>query len=221
MTPRWPHLRTKIKQTKKWFIIFTYFIDLVWISYLYKQHMHLNMLENKLNLQCTGQFVCVPELLASGKTELSLRLYCSVRLATLYTLSFLEKLSSSAWPGPNTATNHDELPSVPHELAVVSTAAESGRETCAVLWGETKDTAGVHKKTRSITSAWKFGNQIVAVTYRAVGGVVCDGEWGRKLSLDAGGVPFFYLESNSLNATWRGEHNIETESNKTHLYTEN
>lgn len=95
--------------------------------------MHLNMLENKLNLQCTGQFVCVPELLASGKTELSLRLYCSVRLATLYTLSFLEKLSSSAWPGPNTATNHDELPSVPHELVVVSTAAESGRETCAVL----------------------------------------------------------------------------------------
>lgn len=74
-----------------------------------------------------------PELLASGKIDASLRLYCSVRLAMLYRLPLVEKLSPSVWPGPNTATSHGEPPSVPQELLPVSTVAESGRATCTVL----------------------------------------------------------------------------------------
>lgn len=74
-----------------------------------------------------------PELLDSGKVEVSLRLYCSVRLATLYRLPLVEKLRPRAWPGPNTATSHGELPSVPQELLPGSTVAESGRGTCTVL----------------------------------------------------------------------------------------
>lgn len=65
--------------------------------------------------------------------EESLRLYCSVRFATLYRLPLVEKLSPSAWPDPNVATSHGELLPTPHELLLVSTVAESGRETCTVL----------------------------------------------------------------------------------------
>lgn len=77
-----------------------------------------------------------PELLASGKTEASLRLYCSVRLATLYKLPLVEKPKPSAWPDPKTATSHGELLFPPHELLSGSTVAESGRENCAALWGK-------------------------------------------------------------------------------------
>lgn len=77
--------------------------------------------------------VTTSELLAPGKMEESLRLYCSVRLATLYRLPLVEKLRPSAWPDPNTATNHGEPLSVPHELLPVSTVVESGRGTCTVL----------------------------------------------------------------------------------------
>lgn len=42
--------------------------------------------------------------------------------------------------------------------------------------------------------------------YRAAGGVVGDGEWCRKLSLDAGGVPLFHFESDGLNAACRRGH---------------
>lgn len=77
--------------------------------------------------------VTTSELLASGKIDVSLRLYCRVRLATLYRLPLVEKLSPRAWPGPNTATSHGELLPVPHELLPASTAAESGRGTRTVL----------------------------------------------------------------------------------------
>lgn len=77
-----------------------------------------------------------PELLASGKTEASLRLYCSVRLATLYKLPLVEKPKPSAWPDPKTATSHGELLFPPHMLLSGSTVAESGRENCAALWGK-------------------------------------------------------------------------------------
>lgn len=73
-----------------------------------------------------------PGLLDPGKTDVSLRLYCRDRLATLYKLPLVEKLSPSAWPEPNTATSQGALPSVPQELLPASTVAESGRENCAV-----------------------------------------------------------------------------------------
>lgn len=71
--------------------------------------------------------------MASGKTDVSLRLYCTIRLATLYRLPLVEKLKLSVWPGPNDATSLGELPFVLHELLPVSTVAESGRENCAAL----------------------------------------------------------------------------------------
>lgn len=74
-----------------------------------------------------------PELLASGKTEVSLRLYCRVRLATLYELPLVEKLRPSVWSAPNTATSHGDWPGAPHVLLPASTVVESGRETRAVL----------------------------------------------------------------------------------------
>lgn len=165
--------------------------------------MHLARLDSKLNLH--SFYLFSPELLASGKTEASLRLYCSVRLPTLYRLPLVEKLSPSAWPGPNTATSHGELLLVPHELLPASTVAESGRGTCTVLWGETSDTIGVHNDIQSIKSTSVLSEYCCHCTYRAAGGVVCDGEWCRKHSLDTGGVPLFHLKSHSLNA-WRGEH---------------
>lgn len=76
--------------------------------------------------------VTTSELLAPGKTEVSLRLYCSVKFATLYRFPLVEKLSPSVWPDPNTPTSHGE-PSVPHELLPVSTVVELGRDTCTVL----------------------------------------------------------------------------------------
>lgn len=82
---------------------------------------------------CRRRRLYPPELLASGKAEASLRLYCSVRLATLYRLPLVEKLSPRAWPGPKTATSHGELPFPPHVLLLGSTVAESGRGNCAAL----------------------------------------------------------------------------------------
>ena len=83
--------------------------------------------------------VLSPELLAPGKTVASLRLYCRVRLATLYRLPLDEKLSPRACPEPNTATSHGELPSEPQVLLPGSTEAESGRETVTVLCEETPE----------------------------------------------------------------------------------
>lgn len=86
-----------------------------------------------LSIQAVAVLFLLPELLASGKTDVSLRLYCTIRLATLYRLPLVEKLKLSVWPGPNTATSLGELPFVPHELLPVSTVVESGRENCAAL----------------------------------------------------------------------------------------
>lgn len=110
----------------------------IWCE-LYCHHKDRVHFTTPHKLHCAGRFVDMffsPELLASGKVEVSLRLYCSVRLATLYRLPLVEKLSPSAWPGPNTATSHGELSSVPQELLAVSTVVESGRGNCTVVWGK-------------------------------------------------------------------------------------
>lgn len=135
--------------------------------------------------RCAGWCVVVfsPELLDSGKINVSLRLYCSVRLATLYRLPLVEKLSPSAWPSPNSATSHGELLPVPHELLNLSTVVELGRETCTVFWWKTSDMAGVHKEiqhTDKMKGIWhcllkcinikafRIGNQNIVVTVHTV-----------------------------------------------------
>lgn len=80
-----------------------------------------------------NETVMTPELTASGKTEVSLRLYCTVKEATLYRLPLVVKLSPRPKPDPNTATSEGELPSEPQELLPVSTVVESGRANCPVL----------------------------------------------------------------------------------------
>lgn len=111
----------------------------MWACYLVKFLVYMWMCSaNRLFLfDCIVLYgvVYTPELLARGKTEVSLRLYCSVKLATLYRLPLVEKPSPRAWPAPNTPTSQGELPSLPHELLSGSTAVESGRDTVAVLWG--------------------------------------------------------------------------------------
>lgn len=71
-------------------------------------------------------------------------MYCSVRLATLYRLPLVVNRRPSVWPDPNSATIHEEPSASLHELLRSSTVAESGRETCTVLWRETSGETGIH-----------------------------------------------------------------------------
>lgn len=72
-------------------------------------------------------------MLAPGKTEVSLRLYCRVRLATSYRLPLVEKLSPRLWPNPNSATSQGAPPSLPHVLLAASTVVVLGKEVWTVL----------------------------------------------------------------------------------------